>query len=230
MKNITAIFAKQVKDTVKNKEILIQFVMFPILTLIMYHTVKIEGMPEHFFTNLFAVMYLGMAPLTCIAAVISEEKEKNTLRVLLMSNVKPVEYLVGVGGHIWLICMAGALLIGIGGGYRGILLCKFLTIMGVGLLISLFIGAAIGIWSKNQMTATSISVPFMLVLSFVPMLSMFNSNLEKISEMLFSEQIYLLINRLGQEGVQFRNVVILLLNTALAIVLFWYAYRRRGLD
>lgn len=80
--HIWAIFWKLLKDTLKNKTILIQFVMFPFMTVIMENAITIEGMPEHYFANLFAVMYVGMAPLTCAASIISEEKEKNTLRVL----------------------------------------------------------------------------------------------------------------------------------------------------
>ena len=76
MKNSAAIFEKQIKDTLKNKEILIQFIMFPILALIMEKAIKIEGMPPHFFANMFSAMYVGMAPLVSIAAVIAEEKEK----------------------------------------------------------------------------------------------------------------------------------------------------------
>lgn len=84
MHNVFAIFRKQTKDTLKNKTVLIQFAMFPILTLVMSNAVKIDGRPANFFVNLFATMYVEMAPLTSIAAIISEEKENNTLRVLLM--------------------------------------------------------------------------------------------------------------------------------------------------
>ena len=56
MKNSAAIFEKQIKDTLKNKEILIQFIMFPILALIMEKAIKIEGMPPHFFANMFSAM------------------------------------------------------------------------------------------------------------------------------------------------------------------------------
>lgn len=75
------ILQKQWKDTWKNKAVLIQFVMFPVLVVIMTKLVKIDGMPKNFFVNLFASMYVGMAPLTSLSAVIAEEKEKNTLRV-----------------------------------------------------------------------------------------------------------------------------------------------------
>ena len=89
MRNSIIIIKKQLKDTFKNKTILIQFLLFPIMTLVMENAINMEGMPDLFFTKLFSVMYIGMAPLTSVAAIISEEKEKNTLRVLMMANVKP---------------------------------------------------------------------------------------------------------------------------------------------
>ena len=119
MRSMTAVLWKQIKDTFKNKEILIQFLMFPIMTVIMEKFINIEGMPENYFTNLFGVMFIGMAPLTSTASIIAEEKEKNTLRALLMSNVKPWEYIIGVGLYIWCICMVGAGVIGYAGGHTG---------------------------------------------------------------------------------------------------------------
>jgi ABC-2 type transport system permease protein len=95
MRNIGAVFTKQLKETLKNKSILIQFLMFPMMTVIMESAMNIEGMPDHFFVNMFATMYIGMAPLVSISSIIAEEKEKNTLRVLHMANVKAGEYLLG---------------------------------------------------------------------------------------------------------------------------------------
>ena len=54
MKNIKAVFMKQILDTIKNKTVFIQFLMFPIIAVIMENAVKIEDMPEHFFAKLFA--------------------------------------------------------------------------------------------------------------------------------------------------------------------------------
>lgn len=230
IKHIIAILWKQIKDTLKNKTILIQFVMFPALTLIMENAVKMEGMPEHFFATLFAVMYMGMAPLTSMASIISEEKEKNTLRVLRMANVKPAEYLVGVGVYIWLICMIGAGVIGIAGKYEGSAFCNFMCIIGIGMLVSVLIGAAIGTWSKNQMTATSITVPVMMVFSFLPMLSMFNDGIAKVAKITYSQQVNTLLNRIGQMEVKPEQAGVILVNMVIAIVLFAVAYRKTGLE
>lgn len=230
IKHIIAILWKQIKDTLKNKTILIQFVMFPALTLIMENAVKLNDMPEHFFATLFAVMYMGMAPLTAMASIISEEKEKNTLRVLRMANVKPAEYLVGVGIYIWVICMMGACVIGFAGKYSGSGLCKFLCIMGVGMLVSVLIGAAIGTWSKNQMMATSITVPVMMVFSFLPMLSMFNDGIAKIAKVTYSQQIHILINQVEQMNLKFEQAGVIIVNMVIAVVLFAAAYRKTGLE
>ena len=102
MNHAITIFKKQIKDTLKNKAIFIQFVMFPIMTLIMNNTIQFDEIPENFFVLLFAAMYIGMAPLVSISAIISEEKEQNTLRVLLMANVRPHESLLGIGSYVWL--------------------------------------------------------------------------------------------------------------------------------
>ena len=176
-------FQKQIKDTFKNKEILIQFVMFPVLALIMEELIHVEGLPRNYFVNMFSSMFVGMAPLVSIAAVISEEKEKNTLRVLMMSGVKPAEYLLGIGSYIWLACMAGAFIMGMTGKYKGREFAVFLMVMGVGILASMLIGAAIGTLSRNQMMATSLMVPVMLVRILVNAVVMAFQMLLAMSEM-----------------------------------------------
>ena len=187
MHNIFVVIKKQLRDTLKNKTILIQFILFPIMTIIMENLVKIDDMPENFFAKMFAVMYIGMAPLTAAAAVISEEKEKNTLRVLMMADMKPWQYLIGVGIHIWTICMIGAAVMSIC--IKSSDRSFFITVMGMGFIISVAAGACIGIFSKNQMMATSLTLPCMMVLSFAPMLSMFNESIKKVSAVFYTQQL-----------------------------------------
>lgn len=226
MRHILAILWKQVKDTFKNKTILIQFVMFPVMTVIMENAIKIDNMPEHFFANLFAVMYIGMAPLTSMSAIISEEKEKNTLRVLHMSNVKAVEYFIGNAIYIWSICMLGSLVIGLAGGYSGEILVKFMLVMAVGHLISTMLGAAIGAFSTNQMMATSITIPVMMVFSFLPMLSMFNDTIGKFAKIFYSQQLHLLISQLNDFKVSTECVIVMCVNIILITGIFALGYQR----
>lgn len=228
MHNIGVIIKKQIKDTLKNKTVLIQFVMFPVLTLIFENAINIPDMPELFFTKLFSVMYMGMAPLVAVASIIAEEKEKNTLRVLTMANVKAWEYLAGIGIYVWTICMAGA-------GVMATTLSSgdipfYLGVMAAGFIISIAIGACIGIIASNQMAATSLSLPVMLIFSFMPMLAMFNDKIEKIAGIFYTQQIRELLGNMTFDGIKAETMLVVAVNALLALSLFFAAFKRKGLE
>ena len=228
MHNTGVIIKKQIKDTLKNKTVLIQFVMFPVLTLIFENAIDIPDMPELFFTKLFSVMYMGMAPLVAVASIIAEEKEKNTLRVLTMANVKAWEYLAGIGIYVWTICMAGA-------GVMATTLSSgdipfYLGVMAAGFIISIAIGACIGIIASNQMAATSLSLPVMLIFSFMPMLAMFNDKIEKIAGIFYTPQIRELLGNMTFDGIKAETMLVVAVNALLALSLFFAAFKRKGLE
>ncbi|SCX86441.1 ABC-2 family transporter protein [Lachnospiraceae bacterium XBB2008] len=228
MHNILIIIKKQIRDTLKNKMVLIQFILFPVMTLVMENAINIDGMPELFFTKLFSVMYMGMAPLTSTASIISEEKEKNTLRVLTMANVKPWEYLSGVGIYVWVICMIGAGVMATG--MKNEDMPFYLFIMAVGFGISILAGACIGIFARNQMTATSIVMPVMLVFAFSPMLAMFNESIEKVARFAYTQQLKTLMDDMAFDGIRTDSILILAVNAAMMAVLFFIAFRKKGLE
>lgn len=228
MKNILIIIKKQIKDTVKNKTILVEFIMFPLLTLIMENAIKLENMPELFFTKLFSIMYIGMAPLTAAAAIISEEKEKNTLRVLIMANVKPWQYLAGLGIYIWTICMAGAILMATG--LDDSCIPFYLVLMGTGFLLSIAAGACIGIYAKNQMISTSLVMPAILILSFIPMLAMFNEKIARPAKILYTQQLRIFLDKMTFSPIQSENVIILVSNAVIIFLLFFLVFKKKGLE
>ena len=230
MKNCGIIFRKQIKDTGKNIALLIQFIMFPLMAVIMENAIQLNDMPEHFFVGMFAVMHIGMAPLNVTTAIISEEKEKNTLRGLLFANIKPTEYLIGVGGFVFTACMVGAVVFGILGGYRGRQFFLFLLIMAVGIIVSMLIGAVIGIQSKSQIAATSIMTPVMMVFAFMPMLAMFNDTIAKVADFAYSQQIQLLLNGVSSGAApESKSMVVIAISIVAAAGAFVYTYRKSGL-
>lgn len=228
MRNILIIIKKQLKDTIKNKTILIQFILFPIMTIIMENAIMLEGMPELFFTKLFSIMYIGMAPITSVAAIISEEKEKNTLRVLMMANVRPWQYLMGVGIYVWAICMLGACVMATG--LSADKIAFYMIMMGSGFIISIIAGACIGIYAKNQMAATSIVMPGMMILAFAPMLAMFNEKIAKFAKILYTEQFKEMLETMSFDGIVGQSVAIVIVNAVVLIALFEIAYQRKGLE
>ncbi len=230
MKHMITIIQKQLLDTLKNKPILIQFILFPLFSIIMTYAIQIQEMPENFFVNLFATMYIGMAPLVSISAIISEEKEKNTLRVLLMADVSPTQYLIGIGSYVFFMCiMGGMVFCFLLNNVTNIQRIFFLFIMGIGIITSIIIGACIGVGSKNQMSATSVTIPVMMIFSFMPMLSMFNDKIQKVSKIIYSEQIRNLINNLENSRNDMENIAVIIINIILFGILFCVLYKKRGL-
>lgn len=230
MKNIKAVFMKQLLDTVKNKTVFIQFLMFPIIAIIMENTVKIEDMPEHFFAKLFAVMFVGMAPLSCMSAIISEEKDKNTLRALMMCSVKPWQYLVSVGAYIFIMCMVGTAVFAVLGEYKGTELAVFIFSVAFGIILSELIGAVIGIFSRNQMAATSLTLPIMMIFSFSPMLSMFNETIKKIAGITYLQQISNILNGMGTSEISVKSIIVISANFIIGLALFAFVYKKKGLE
>ena len=221
MNNIKAIIKKQIKDTFKNKMILVQFILFPVIDMIMENAIKIDGMPENFFTKLFAVMYVGMAPLVSVSSIIGEEKEKNTLRVLTMANVKPYEYLCGILAYVWSICMCGALVMSINMPSEKRVF--FVLVMAFGFLVSGLLGAGIGIVGKNQMMTTSLSMPVMLIFAFAPMLSSFNEKIAKIAKFLYTVQLQELFDKNAFPGFKSLSLWVIIINAVLFCISLFIA-------
>lgn len=226
MYKIQAVFRKQIKDTIKNKMVLINFILLPLMAVIFENAIVVEDLPPNYFVKMFATMYLGMSPLTAMASVISEEKEKCTLKALLMADVKGTEYLIGIGSSIFAASMLGAAVFGITGKYGGKELVQFLFIMGIGILTSLLLGAAIGAWSKNQMAATSITVPVMMIFSFLPLIAIFNTKVERVASITYSQQISVLMNNIGVSGIDVQSVTVIGLNILAVVILFSIAYKK----
>ncbi|MBR7056588.1 MAG: ABC transporter permease [Oscillospiraceae bacterium] len=230
MRNAAAVFYKQIKDTWKNKTVLIQFLLFPVMTVVMNRAVKMENMTENFFTELFAVMYIGMAPLMSGAAIVSEEKENGTLRALFMAGVKPSEYLFGVGGYLWIACMIGSLIMVFSGNYTASQIPCFLLIMAVGIMISQMMGACVGIMSSSQMAASSMAIPIMMVFSFLPMLAMFNQTIGAVAKYTYTQQLQTLLSSIGYGIVSADNLWILGGNGVIVLLLFLFIYKKNGLE
>lgn len=229
MNKTIAILKRQFLDTLRNKAVLIQFLMFPMMTILMTQAIQVPNMPPRFFAILFATMYIGMAPLVVMSSIISEEKEKNTLRVLLFANVKPREYIIGTGIYVFVMCMMGSIVFVICGDFKANEILIFEGIMAAGFVISIFVGACIGIFSKNQMAATAVTVPVMMIFSFVPMLSMFNEKIQIVSKLLYTEEIRKLMNSLTEGSLSVEGsfpAIVLICNGVIVLLVFRMGYKK----
>lgn len=227
---IRTVFIKQIKETIVNKEILIQFLLFPIMALVLTNVIELENVPQDFFVKIFGAMYIGMAPLVTTASIISEEKESNTLRMLLFSNVKAGEYLLGISSYVFLLCMLGVLSLGFIAGYALEQLFVFMLLSMVGIIISILVGACVGLNSRSQMNANATAIPLMMVFSFVPMISTFNETIRNFADFIYTQQINSMFEHLSFDAFTGQYFLVMGCSMVFVLVLFFYSYRKKGIQ
>lgn len=228
VRTVNAIFNKQIKDFLKNTHVLVLFLIYPLIAYIMTSTISAEIGQSTFFISVFGTMHCVFAPIVATAAIIAEEKEKNTLRVLIMSNVSSIEYLISIGGFILICTLITGTPFVIMGEYK--MTDAFLVIgsMCMGTIISIILGMTIGAYTKNMMSANAIAVPFSMLLAFTPMLASFNKSIEKVSQFSYGQQINYLITEPG--NLSFKGFIILFVNLILFAILFMLIFKKNKLD
>jgi ABC-2 type transport system permease protein len=229
MRSIKAVFIKHALDIFKNRMVLIQFAVFPIIAFAMTELVAKadDTIPDTMFVTMFAAIFAGRIMLTTTAGIIAEDKEHKSLGFLIMAGVKPYEYLLGMGGVLLcaslIVSCVFALMGGFGG--RGILL--FLSVMMLGSTASILLGTSIGILSKNQQAATAIGMPVAMILGFCPIFTMFNDTAKKIFSIFYTQQMGVVVNDFSADIVN--SILIILSNIAVLTVLFTLVYKNKGL-
>ena len=229
MREAVAVFRKQILDTRKNRAVLIQFIMFPIMTIVMNSAIKVDDMPEFFYLKLFSIMYMAMAPIVSMSSIISEEKEKGTLRALMMSNVRPASYLAGVGVYDFQCCMIGTMLMSKTCGLDDGPWWRYLCVIMLGLVISIVLGASIGVLAKDQMAATSLAVPVMCLFTFLPMMAQFNDTIAKVAKFFYTQQLYLALEDINNVKIGTEGLIIIAANAIVILAFFVLAFRKEGL-
>ena len=115
------------------------------------------------------------------------------------------------------------------GGYSGEDLVRFVYIMSAGIVLSELTGAVIGIYSRDQMAATSLTMPVMALGAFIPMLSTFNGKIKDLAQVVWTQQVSELINGIGSSDIPSKSIVVIAVSFVCALLLFAAAYSRKGL-
>ena len=227
---VKAIFMKQLKDTIKNMQVLVLYMVYPLIGFIMMTTVASAVGQENFFIKIFASMHMVFLPIVATASVVAEEKEKNTLKVLMLANVKPITYLLGVGSFIFLGTHIGTLCFAILGGWSGGAFVSFVLSMMLGSICSMLIGFTVGLMAKNQAGGTGLTIPLGLILSFLPMLASFNEGIEKIAKITYSQQISYLLNEPSFVGYTLERISVVGVNFIMVMFIFYITYKKQFIE
>ena len=236
MNSVKALFLKQVSDLPKNMSITIMYIMFPLLSLIVGGFMQEQDPEGAAAINLqFAMMFVGMTPLVAVANTIAEDNEYKSLRFLVMAGVKPIQYLLGLLSFVMIMSALPILAFGLVGGLGGTDLLVFMGLCLLGAFAACILGAVIGLFSKNVQQCSTIYTPVMMILAFVPFISMFNETVESIGFAVFTQQIFMALMYIVMEIETFSfaglpvSLAVIGANGLLFVILFAVAYRKKGL-
>jgi len=228
MRSIKAIFSKQAKDMFRNPAVLVMFIVFPAVAFIMTQLIakSNDDIPDNMFVTMMAAIFAGMGLVTSSAAVIAEDIERKSLRFLIIAGVKPHQYLIGTGGFFLLAGAVTSVVFALIGDFTGTETLKFLTVMITGSAASIILGAVIGMLSKNQQAATSLSMPIAVIIGFTPMVASFSETVEKYASILYTQQINVIVNDFSANFIQ--ALIVIGMNIAVLLILFIVTYRKKG--
>lgn len=239
MRKTTALLSKDFVDVVKNPTMLICSLL-PIAFVFLYSQMSTgDAGPEqqealrHYFLTMAFCMTAGMVGSMTVLTAIAEEKEKHTLRTLMMANVSAGQILasrsvvafatiVVVDAVCFFILRAPASELG-----------AFLVISLLGSIPIVMIALLLGLAARDQMTAGLYSFPIVLI-AFLPAFSRMNETLAKISPFFPTGGASELLELSSQGGLLTSDAVQPLVVTVVWIVAtlaaFALVYRRLARD
>ena len=229
MRSIKAIFKKQIKDLIKNKETLIMFLVFPGVAFLMTQFIARQNpdIPNTTFVAQFMSMFSCMVIIQTTALIIAEEKEKKSLKFLMMAGVKQYEYIIGIGGALAAASAVIGLIFAWIGELGGQEFWIFLGFFILNVLISILIGATCGLFSRNVQHSTAIATPIAFIFGFLPMFASFNENLYNIVRYVYATQFAFLTFDFSVDVME--PLLITGANFVIFAILFAIVYRVRGL-
>ncbi|WP_343247630.1 ABC transporter permease [Diplocloster hominis] len=230
-----ALFKKDLCDYLKNPAMFICN-LIPLMFVVLYNFLPLDISGDK---SIF-LLAIGMLLNSCMCAIvvpstsIAEEKEKFTLRTLILSNVSAAEFFLSKICMGIVITMAGNLLVFLLSKTELVYLPAYLLFTFLGTLCLVMLSAVIGSVCRDQMSTSILQVPLMLIL-LIP--SMFSGAfklfryISYISPIDASLQLY--YNAVkgelfsGKSAVRLCIIVVWVIGGSL---LFRFIYKKRGFD
>lgn len=169
MRRVNAIFQKDFKDVSRNYAVSMSALM-PLILAFIYGRFGDISIEAHYMVINLTFVVVGTFLQCCL---IAEEKEKNTLRGLMLSPASTMEILSGKSLLSFISTIAIIVVSAYLTGYQPE---NTLVILFVILLSSFFyigLGTVLGLFTKSVMEASVIAMPFMFIFGFSSMVIVF---------------------------------------------------------
>ena len=224
---VNALFVKQMKNLAYNSFILVGLVV-PLIFAVLFGRL-IPG-TEAIALPMSVLMNIALSGMNTMCILVAEEKEKDTLRVLMTSTVSPLDFLISNTLATLVITVILNSLMYVICGTAAIVFWQFFLLTTLGSIAALLLGGIVGIVSKNQMSASGIMTPFAMVLLLIPMFGEMLPGLAAVGEALFSQQVYLGLFEMAEGTFYWSRMAVILVNIVVIMAAFVLVYKKVGLD
>lgn len=231
MKRFSAIVRKEIYDAGKNSQVLLM-ALLPILLSLFYSNMD-SG--KEFLAGFTVAMTLTMVGGYVQAIIIAEEKEKHTLRVLMLSPANPLEIILGKSVLTIFFVIAASfvslLILGTLKGNIGMLV----VILLLGTLLCTVLGTIVGLLSQNTPQTSIIGLPVFMLFMMGPILQGFVKNEIVIKTVRFlpTNHIIEALNK-ALHGKGFAAIQEHLINNAIwmaaLMIICIFVYKKKQLD
>ncbi len=232
MRKTGALLAKDIVDLFKNPTMLVVCLM-PVAFMALYTFMIGDATSDagitaeqqaaanpiivQFMLGSSLCMTIGMVCTMTVLYGIAEEKEKRTLRTLMLANVGASQIVVAKSVVALVVSTAvNAICFFVAGGEPP-MLGTYLVLGVLGSLPIILFSLVLGLACRDQMTAGVYSVP-VLLLALVPMFGMSNEAIEKVGHYLPTGGIYDLMGMAIEGSMNFQDALVPLAVTAAWIV------------
>lgn len=188
-RRVNAIFHKDFKDISRNSAVSVTALM-PLLLAFIYGKMGDTATIDAHYMVINLTLVIVTAYVQC--SLIAEEKEKNTLRGLMLSPASTLEIL---GGKSLLSFLATMIVIAMGAYLSGYRPENLLIIVAAIMLSSFFfigLGTLLGLLAKSVMEASVIILPFAFIFSFGGMFKAFEGTYPILKVMNYTPNMQLM--------------------------------------
>lgn len=226
LRRIKAIAVKQFASITYNWPMIIQFLIYPLIAAFLIFTFPNNIGIKISITVNMSVFFVGMIPILAVQNIIKEDKAQNTLRMLILSTVKPLEYLIGINVFIVLLSLIDILVFGLLAGFSGVALLSYIGVMLAGLITSLVLGSALALHSANHTGASGLITVISLINGLLPVISQANPSLQNVTQIMYTYKIIELICDIFGNFFDWRRFIVIAANFAVFLILFVVFFKK----
>lgn len=228
IKRIQAIFVKDYKEFSRNYAVSIMLII-PILLAFFFRATgsSLPGASGFLFNTSFVL-------LTCFvqACLIAEEKERNTLRSLMMTPATTMDVLIGKSALVFAMSVVVLTIATITFGYEPTNMWAFVVAILLSIILYIAAGTICGLFSKTLLDASLSILPVALIFTGAPMAALLKDDypILKVVDYLPSSQLVNLLETGSTEGSLLKPLLIILAWTIFLTIVSVVLYQRRLKD